>query len=146
MHFIITYSWEKQYIFYSFQIDQQKAFNKVDTEFLKFQKNLFLSLIFFTTSAIITSVEMPPLVSIYRGLWQEWPLSLPLYLVKGEVTRKNINKNNNIKQITIPNTRKQWKLSQYPDESNFFPKYILWIETVLLCFANLKEPLEQHQT
>ena len=146
MHFIIRYSWEKQYIFYSFQIDQQKAFNKVDTEFLNFQKNLFLTLIFFTTSAIITSVEMPPLASIYRGLWQEWPLSLPLYLIKGEVTRKNINKNNNMKRITIPNTIKQIKLSQYPDDSNFFPKYILWIETVLLCFDNLKEPLEQHQT
>ena len=51
-----------------------------------------------------------------------------------------------MKRITIPNTIKQIKLSQYPDDPNFFPKYILWIETVLVCFANLKEPLEQHQT
>ena len=51
-----------------------------------------------------------------------------------------------MKRITIPNTTQQLKLSQYPDDSNFFPKYILWIETVLLCFDNLKEPLEQHQT
>ena len=51
-----------------------------------------------------------------------------------------------MKQITIPNTTKQIKLSLYPDDSNFFPEYILWIGTVLLCFVNLKQPLEQYQT
>ena len=89
---------------------------------------------------------MLPLVSVFRGLWSEWPLSLPLYFEKGEATRKNINENNNIKGITIPNTTKQIKLSEYADHCNFFVKYKPWVETVLLCFDNLKEPLEQHQT
>ena len=78
--------------------------------------------------------------------WSEWPLSFPLYLEKGEATRKSINENNNIKGITMPNTTKQIKLSEYADHCNFFLKDIPWKETVLLCFANLKqEPLEQHQ-
>ena len=47
-------------------------------------------------------------------------LSPAIYVVQGEVTTANINKDSNIQGIKIPNKKKDIKLSQYADDSNFF--------------------------
>ena len=48
---------------------------------------------------------------IQRGLRQGCPLLLLLYVVQGEITTTNINQDENIKGIKIPNYTKQIKLS-----------------------------------
>ena len=57
-------------------------------------------------------------IQLQRGLRQGCPLSLPLYVIQAEVTTKNINKNENIKGIKIPNNKKKTKISLYADDSN----------------------------
>ena len=47
------------------------------------------------------------------------PPSLPLYVIQGEITTTNINKNENIKGIKIPNETKEIKIIHYANDSNF---------------------------
>ena len=54
-------------------------------------------------------------------------------------TIENINKNETIKGIKIPNTKKPIKISQYADDENFFLKDQESIKNVLKYFENLKE-------
>ena len=53
-------------------------------------------------------------------------------------TIENINKNETIKGIKIPNTKKPIKISQYADDENFFLKDQESIKNVLKYFENLK--------
>ena len=55
------------------------------------------------TFIIINNGFLSPLVHLRRGLRQGCPLSLPLYVIQGEVTTRNVNQNKNIKGIKIPN-------------------------------------------
>ena len=48
-------------------------------------------------------------IQLLRGLRQGCPLSLPLYVIHGEVTTVNINNNENIKGVKIPNNKKRNK-------------------------------------
>ena len=59
-------------------------------------------------------------MKLQRGLRQGCTFSLPLYVVQGQVTTANINKDSNIQGIKIPNKQIDIKLSQYADDSNFF--------------------------
>ena len=77
-------------------------------------------------------------VSLQRGLRQGCPLSLPLYVIQGQVTTNNINRNKNIIGIHIPNQKNQVKLSQYADDSNFFLKNQESVNNVLTFFQNLR--------
>ena len=61
---------------------------------------------------------MSPPIQLLTDLRQGWPLSLPLYVIQGETTTGNINNNENIKGVKIPNN-KELKISQYADNSNF---------------------------
>ena len=78
-------------------------------------------------------------VSLQRGLRQGCPLSLPLYVIQGQVTTNNINRNKNIIGIHIPNQKNQVKLSQYADDSNFFLKNQESVNNVLTFFQNLRK-------
>ena len=57
-------------------------------------------------------------IQLQRGLRQGCPLSLPLYVIQGEATPINLNNNQNIEGIKIPNNKKE-RNSQYADDSNF---------------------------
>ena len=50
-------------------------------------------------------------VQLQRGLRQGCPLSLPLYIIQGEVTTINVNQDESIKGIKIPNEKQEIKIS-----------------------------------
>ena len=84
---------------YLLQIDQEKAFDKVDRNFLyKTLEKIGISPILINflkilykqnTSMIINNGCLSPQVSLQRGLRQGRPHSLPLYVIQGQVTMKH---------------------------------------------------------
>ena len=74
-----------------------------------------------------------------RGLRQGCPLSLPLYVIQSEITTQNINKNCNIIGLPIPIQKRQLKISQYADDSNFFIKNKESVKNVLTYFHKLQK-------
>ena len=145
---MIKYKTEKTDNFYLIQIDQEKAFDKIDRPFLfKTMEKLGISKTFINfieilykqnTSTIINNGFLSENVPMLRGLRQGCPLSLPLYVIQGEITTQNINKDQNIMGITIPNQRNQLKISQYTDDSNFFLQNEESVKNVLNYFQKLQ--------
>ena len=78
-------------------------------------------------------------IQIQRGLRQGCPLSLPLYVIQGEITTTNINQDDNITGIKISNYVKPIKLSQYADDSNFLLKEQKSAEKVMSFFQKLSK-------
>ena len=64
---------------------------------------------------------------------------MPLNVVQGEVATNNINQNNNIKGIKLPNKAKETKISQYINVSVFYLRENYSIQTVLNYFENLQK-------
>ena len=112
---------EKNTKLYILQTDQEKAFDKIDHDFLyktmttmgfsntfvQFIKILYNNNISF----IMNNVFLSTPIQLQRG-------SRYLYVIQGEVTTININSNQNIKAIKIPNHNTEIKISQYPNGSN----------------------------
>ena len=74
-------------------------------EFIQFSQILYRENI----SYVINNGYMSSPIQLLRGLRQGYPLSLPLYVIHGEVTTVNINNNENIKGVKIPNNKKRNK-------------------------------------
>ena len=129
---LIKYQKEKKNKFYLLQIDQEKAFNKIDRPSLfQTMKKLgfsidyikFIEILYKDNTSIITNNGfLSETVKMLRGLRQGCPLSLPLYVIQGEITTKNINNDKTIIGLQIPNYKKNLKISQYADDSIFFYK------------------------
>ena len=129
---LIKYQKEKKNKFYLLQIDQEKAFNKIDRPFLfQTMKKLgfsidyikFIEILYKDNTSIITNNGfLSETVKMLRGLRQGCPLSLPLYVIQGKITTKNINNDKTIIGLQIPNYKKTLKISQYADDSIFFYK------------------------
>ena len=146
---IITYTKEKNNHFYLLQVDQEKAFDKIDRNFLfKTMEKMGISPIFINfiktlykqnTSMITNNGFLSEQIPLQRGLRQGCPLSLPLYVIQGEVTTININNNNSIKGMHIPNKTKEIKISQYADDSNLFLKNQESVNKVLQFFEKLNK-------
>ena len=145
---MIKFTKEKNKYFSLLQIDQEKAFDKIDKNF--FFKTIqklgvfplyinFIKTYTNNTSTIINNGFLSSPISLERGLRQGCPLSLPLYIIHGEVTTKNINNDDSIIGIKIPNYQNQMKISQYPDDSNFFLKNQESITNVFNFSENLKK-------
>ena len=115
---------------YIVSIDQEKAFDKVDRDFLyKIMEKLVYSEIFInfikklyqnTESIISNNGYLSNPFPLGRGVRQECPLSLLLYIINAEVINLNIKTNKNIIGCPIPNQKEQLKLSQYADDTNLF--------------------------
>ena len=134
---------------YLLQIDHEKAFNKIDHDFLyktmtkmgfsntfvQFIKILYQNNTFFIRNNGFLSTP----IQLQRGLRQGCPLSLPLYVIQGEVTAININNNQNIKGIKIPNNNKEIEICQYADDSNFLLTEQKSIEPVIGFFQKLNK-------
>ena len=100
----------------------------------------FVEMLYKDNSSIITNKEfLSETVMMLRGLREGCPLSLPLCAIQGEVTTKNINNDNTIIGPKIPNSKKQLKISQYADDSNFFLQNQESVKNVLKYFQKLKE-------
>ena len=102
---------------------------------INFIKTLYKQNTFMIPNNGFLSEQIP----LQRGLRQGCPLSLPLYVIQGEVTTININNNNSIKGIHIPNKTKQTKISQYTDDSNLFLKDQESLNKVLQFFEKLNK-------
>ena len=74
-----------------------------------------------------------------RVLRQGCPLSLPLYVIQGEVTTENINNDNTIIRLKIQNFKKQLKILQYADDSNFFLQDQYSVTNVIKYFQKLQK-------
>ena len=145
---LIRYSKEKNAKFYILQIDQEKVFDKTERDFLYqtmekmgFSETFisFIKILYkHNTPIIINNGYLSVQITLYRGLRQGCPLSLPLYIIQGEVTTQNINKKPQIQAVRIPNKKEQIKLSQYADDSNFFLKNTKSIQSVLTYFDKVK--------
>ena len=77
-------------------------------------------------------------IQLQRGLRQGCPLSLPLYVIQGEATTINVNNNQNIEGIKIPNNNKEI-ISQYADDSNFLLAEQQLVQFVINYFEKLKK-------
>ena len=146
---LIKYTTEKNNKFYLLQIDQEKAFDKIDRPFL-FQTmgklglpKTFINFIEIlyrqNTSMIINNDFLSENIPMSRGLRQGCPLSLPLYVIQSEIITQNINKDPNILGITIPNQKEQLKISQYADDSNFLLKNEKSVKNVITFFQKLQK-------
>ena len=134
---------------YLLQIDHEKAFNKIDHDFLyktmtkmgfsntfvQFIKILYQNNTFFITNNGFRSTP----IQLQRGLRQGCPLCLPLYVIQREVTAININNNQNIKGIKIPNNNKEIEICQYAYDSNFLLTEQKSIEPVIGFFQKLNK-------
>ena len=127
---IINHSNTKNINSFIISVDQEKAFDKVDREFLyqimrklgyseifiKFIKKLYQN----TLSIISNNGFLSTPFSLSRGVRQGCPLSLLLYIINGEVINLNIKNNDKIVGYPIPNQKENAKLSQYADDTNLF--------------------------
>ena len=103
-------------------MDQEKTFDKIDRPclfktmeklgisqtYINFIKTLYKD----NTSIITNNGFLSEPISLSWGLRQGWPLSLLLYVLQGEIIATNINNNNSIIGLHIPNKTKQVKISQ----------------------------------
>ena len=138
---------EKNTKFYILQIDQEKAFDNIDHKFpYKTMQKMGFSEQFITYIKILYQNNISMIINnrflsapgkLQRGLRQGCALSLPLYVVQGQVTTANINKDSTIQGIKIPNKKIDIKLSQYADDSNFFLASQESAENVLKFFQKL---------
>ena len=88
---------------------------------------------------IINNGQLSPQVSLQRGLRHGCPLSLPLYVIQGQITTTNIKQDKTITGINIPNQKEQIKISQYAGDFNFFLKNQESVKKVLTFFENLNK-------
>ena len=114
-------------------LDQEKAFNRVDHDFLMgvlskfgfgpsfcgwvslFYKNVF--------SRIICNGNLSVPVFLGRGVRQCCPLSLLLYVLVSEVLSNQIRKCRDIEGFPLPGAGGlQFKVSQYADDATLFVK------------------------
>ena len=105
----IRYNKEKKYSFLYNASRSRKTFDKIDQQFLyKTMTKMGFSEIFTNfikilyknnTSIITNNGYLSQQIQIQRGLRQGCPLSLPLYVIPGEITTVNINQDNNITGI-----------------------------------------------
>ena len=111
--------------------------NKIgfSNEFIQFIKILYRENI----SYVINNGYMSSPIQLLRGLRKGCPLSLPLYVIHGEVTTVNINNTEDIKGVKIPNHKKEIKISQYADDSNFLLTKQESIKTVIKFFEKLNK-------
>ena len=112
---------------------------------LGFSENLtnFIQILYKNNkSFIINNGFLSSTIYLKRGLPKGCPLSLPLYVIQGEVTTININHSENIEGINIPNKYKTNKISQYADHSNILTRNQTSAKHILDYFEKLKKATE----
>lgn len=103
-------------------------------KFMQFVKMLYKNNISYVTN----NEYMSSPIQLLRGLRQEYPLYV--------VTTININKNDKVKGIKILNNKKETKISQYADDSNFLLSTQDSIQEVIHFFYKLKKQQNQQLT
>ena len=125
---IIQYADDKKLPAALISIDQSKAFDRVNWDFLfktltKFgYGHKFINIIKTLYKDIKSQVKingfLTPSIILERGVRQGCPLSMILYAITGEVFANYINSKTDIKGIKIGET--ELKITQHADDTNFF--------------------------
>ena len=97
------------------------------------------------TSCIINNGFLSSLINLERGLCQGCPLLLPLYKIQGQIATTIIKRNEQIEGITIPNSTKQIKISQYAGDSNFLLTTQKSVKHVLTYYYKFGKKLNYYQ-
>ena len=125
---IIQYAWDKKIPASIISIDQVKAFDRVDWDFL-FQvlKKFGYGQQFITNiKTIYTNIQSKIKINgcmsepffLERGVRQGCPLSMPLYVLCAEILANYIRTRTQIKGVQI--NRHECKLTQFADDTNLF--------------------------
>ena len=126
---LINYSNKKHIPTYILSFDQEKAFDKVDRDymfrclermnypqqFVEFIRILYCE----TYSQVQNNGHMSEEFLLERGVRQGCPLSFPLYCVQNDVFSHDILKDKDIKGFNLPGKKGNLKLSQYADDTSF---------------------------
>ena len=126
---VIEYCNKKKIPTYILSFDQEKAFDKVDREYMfkcmekmNYPKQYiqFLKIIYQETySQIQNNGYFSECIKLERGVRQGCPLSFPLYCTQNDVFTNSVNKDPNIKGFKLPGRKEPLKLSQYADDKSF---------------------------
>ena len=124
---IIAHSQQKRVRGYIIALDQEKAFDRVNHQFLikimeKFNFgpsfiNWIRTIYSHNESFIMLNGHLSLPVTIRRGVRQGCPLSALLYLLTAEVLAEVLRQENDIKGYPLPGTKKSVKLAQYADDT-----------------------------
>ena len=125
---IIQYAWDKKIPASLISIDQVKAFDRVDWDFLfhvlkKFgYGQQFITNIKTIYTNIQSKIKINGCMSepffLERGVRQGCPLSMPLYVLCAEILANYIRTRTQIKGVQI--NRHECKLTQFADDTNLF--------------------------
>ena len=112
---------------YIISLDQEKAFDRVNHQFLirimktcNFGENFinWINTIYKNnTSFILQHGHLSLPVKISRGVRQGCPLSALLYLLVGEVFAELVRQNKDVKGFKLPGSGTETKISQYADDT-----------------------------
>ena len=126
---LINYSNKKHIPTYILSFDQEKAFDKVDKNYLfrclermNYPQHFvdFIKILYQETySQIQNSRHMSEDFLLQRGVRQGSRLSLPLYCVHNDVFSYDILKHKEIRGFDLPSRKENLKLSQYADDTSF---------------------------
>ena len=126
---LIEYSNKKKIPSYILNFDQEKAFDKVDRNYMfkclekmNYPKEYieFIKIIYRETySEIQNNGYFSESIKLERGVRQGCPLSFPLYCTQNDVFTNSVNKDENIKGFKLPGRKENIKLSQYADDTSF---------------------------
>ena len=140
---VIEYSNKKKIPTYILNFDQEKAFDKVDRDYMfkclekmNYPKQYIQFLkIMETYSQIQNNGYFSECIKLERGVRQGCSLSFPLYCTQNDVYTNSVNKDPNIKGFKLPGRKETLKLSQYADDTSFisthFFRHTFYFRTIL---------------
>ena len=145
---IIEYSNKKKIPTYILNFDQEKAFDKVNRNYMfkclekmnySQQYIEFIKIIYQETySHVQNNGYFSDCITLERGVRQGCPLSFPLYCTQNDVFTNSINKDPNIKGFKLPGRKENLKLSQYADDTSFISTNLSDIPFIFGQFSNYK--------
>ena len=125
---VIEYSNKQKLPTYILSFDQEKAFDKVDRDYMfkclekmNYPKQYiqFLKIIYQETySQIQNNGYFSECIKLERGVRQGCLLSFPLYCTQNDVFTNSVNKDPNIKGFKLPGKKETFKFSQYTDDTS----------------------------
>ena len=126
---IIEYSNKKKIPTYILNFDQEKAFDKVDRNYMfKCLEKMnypqqyieVIKIIYQETySQVQNNGYFSDCITLERGVKQGCPLSFPLYCTQNDVFTNSVNKDPNLKGFKLPGRKENLKLSEYADDTSF---------------------------
>ena len=145
---IIEYTNQKAIPGYIITVDQEKAFDRVDRDFLfrvletmNFGPNVlrWLKTIYTTpeTSVLVNGHPSEFFVTT-RGIRQGCPLSSILYSLLAETLGEAIRQNPDIEGLHLPGAQEQLKVSQYADDADFYISHRTKIDTVFAVLTDFQ--------